>query len=178
MAERVSPHSAPTPVADRRYQIQPLISAMGLSQDAAMRKLRISGNQYQQYRDLGMRRAVADRQAVKAGFHPYEVWPEMADHDIADIERVCAADGCDERFLPPQFGGNKKHPARFCSERCRKREKMRRYRQRNPETRVKAAEYARQYRSEVAEAKARRAAMRLVPGTYIELTAEKRKEVA
>lgn len=70
------------------YPLEPLAQAMGMRVDNKMLLLlRVSGSDYQRYRDVGMSRYVADRLAVRAGFHPYEIWPEMIveDFDAGDV---------------------------------------------------------------------------------------------
>lgn len=73
---------------DHRYPLQPLAQLAGMSNRQALLALKVSGTTYQKYRDQGMLRDAADRAAVRLGFHPYEVWPEMVDHDSADAERA------------------------------------------------------------------------------------------
>jgi hypothetical protein len=56
--------------------------------------------QVHRWRRNGLMDHVADRCAVKAGFHPYEVWPEMQQHrahecavveaDLDEYERIVA----------------------------------------------------------------------------------------
>ena len=97
----------------RRYPLEPLAAAMCMSLNAACVQLGVSGSTLKKYRDDGVSERVADRLAVRAGFHPAEVWPEFADAGIADAERSCA--DCGESFLPV----NSLH--RFCSRPCYRR---------------------------------------------------------
>lgn len=71
-----------------KYPFAPLAALMGMSESQACRMLGISGKTQQEYRRDGMSAKVADRMAVKARFHPYEVWPVMADRDVKDVEHV------------------------------------------------------------------------------------------
>lgn len=61
-----------------RYPFAPLATAMGMTEHAAARTLGLSGSSYKSHRTRGVTELVADRLAVKAGLHPFEVWPEMA----------------------------------------------------------------------------------------------------
>jgi hypothetical protein len=49
---------------------------MGMTEAQAARSLGFSGSTEQKYRREGMSAIVADHAAVKAGFSPFEVWPE------------------------------------------------------------------------------------------------------
>lgn len=97
-----------------RYPLAPLIAAMGLSWNQACEKLKLAGTTRKKYRDDGMTELVADRMAGKAGLVAYEVWPEMLDHAIAEVERPCSR--CGTPFVPsrndPRY--------RYCSEPCSK----------------------------------------------------------
>lgn len=68
----------------RRYPIQPLARAMGCSTHTMGARLGISGTTYKTYRDHGVAHVTADNLAIRAGYHPYEIWPEMHGHDLAD----------------------------------------------------------------------------------------------
>lgn len=119
----------------------------------AVEALNLSGSTYQQYRDRGVTAYVAHSLADKAGVHPYEVWPDLLDAEIASLERECAATDCSERFIPPL--GRGRHQ-KFHDDGCRRREKMRRYRARDHGREVNRLA-ARRYRESVAEMVARRA---------------------
>src|SRR5690606_17349748 len=69
------------------------------------------GEEYRLRRTEGVTERIADRLAVAAGLHPHVVWPEMADHAIADNQRAC--EECEAPFLP------KRSDQRFCSKECR-----------------------------------------------------------
>lgn len=66
-----------------KYPFHPLAAAMRLSESQACKTL----NSNYRYVYDGMSLEVAERLALKAGFHPFEVWPVMA-HDIA-CESAC-----------------------------------------------------------------------------------------
>lgn len=66
-----------------RYPIQPLFDLIGGSFDSTRRQLGISGSQANAYKLHGLIEETAERLAVRAGFHPFSVWPEMVD-DVID----------------------------------------------------------------------------------------------
>lgn len=68
-----------------------------------------NGNEYRLRRAHGVTEAIADRLAVAAGYHPFEVWPEMLEDAAA--ERRC--DRCGGGFVPVR------RAQRWCSPRCR-----------------------------------------------------------
>lgn len=109
----------------RRYPLEPLRAAVGASSiNAMLRRLGVSGSTEQDYRRNGVTEKVADRLAVKAGFNPYEVWPEMADHLVEDAEVTCARDDCPNRFVPLH------HLQKYCRTACGRVVAKRRYRAR------------------------------------------------
>jgi plasmid maintenance system antidote protein VapI len=71
-------------VNGRRYPIEPLAEAMRCSINALGQQLHISGSYLNDLRHRGLSHRTADRLAVAAGFHPYEVWPEMHAHALED----------------------------------------------------------------------------------------------
>lgn len=105
--------------------------------------------QIHRWRHAGMTAAVAERMAVAAGFHPYDLWPAMLNEAIADVERTCAATDCDERFVLRPRGTSR----RFCGRRCQRRMAYRRrpawtdhHRARQRERDAAAREAKRSYR--------------------------------
>jgi hypothetical protein len=66
--------------------------------------------QVYRWRKIGVTADQADELAMRAGFHPFEVWPEIADDQIAAVSRSCPV--CSTPFVP---NGRR----RFCSDRCR-----------------------------------------------------------
>lgn len=129
-------------MSERRYPFAALATAMGVSENQAGRLLKLSGEARAKYRRHGMTEEVADRMAVKAGMHPFEVWPEMADDWLAEVE--CAADDCTERFPFSPYN------RRFCSRRCRTRVHARLRRQR-PEVKAVDRLYTARYYAEAGE---------------------------
>lgn len=82
------------------YPFAPLAAAMGLSENQAIIRLGVNGRMGQQYRHEGMSERVADRLAVKAKLHPFEVWPEMADRairDVSDLDKIESAERLERR---------------------------------------------------------------------------------
>lgn len=73
-------------MTDRRYPWAPLAAAMGLSEASAARALGVTGSTEQEYRRRGVTDRVAERLAGLAGLHPSEVWPELIDDRLADLE--------------------------------------------------------------------------------------------
>lgn len=73
----------------RRYPLQPLLEAMRCTLSQAAPQLNLNGTYYRRYRDEGMARDTAERLALKAGFHPYEIveW-DMARHDLEDAHEA------------------------------------------------------------------------------------------
>lgn len=95
-------------------------------------KLGLSGTTEKLYRRVGVSEPVADRLAVRAGMHPWEVWPEMAEHSMVEAEA-----------------------AELERSRERGRRSMVRMRQ-DPEYRAREAEYQRTYRQSLSDAARRR----------------------
>lgn len=101
------------PDTAHRYPWAPLAAASGLSEHQLAIRLAVSGSTEQQYRRDGMSELVADRMACKLDLHPFEVWPEMIEHQAADVSKAC--DHCGDGFIPDRRN------ARFCSTRCYRR---------------------------------------------------------
>jgi len=72
----------------RRYPVQPLLDATGLTLNGFIRTHMpsVNGAAYRKARDEGLTADQADRWAVAAGLHPFLVWPDMADHQIEAAE--------------------------------------------------------------------------------------------
>lgn len=138
-------------MAERRYSLVDLVEAMRLEVGASVtRALNISGQQLERYALHGMERNTAERLAERAGFIPYEVWPDLLLDLIAEQERECAADDCTERFIPGWRGGQNRV---YCSPRCGARMHMRRYRQ-TEEGKRKNREYVAAYKAWVRQRRA------------------------
>lgn len=141
----------------RMYSIEPLLEAANLSMSQAAQVLGIGGPEYRRYRDDGMSREVAERKALKAGFHPYELWPDMADHDADDVTVECAAGDCEIRFIPPPTGPGQKR-RRFHDRNCQTRWNAKHRYQSVPEVRERRKRQAREYKAEIRELREKRRA--------------------
>lgn len=110
--------SAPSPRyhRERRYPLEPLLTAMGCTLSAAQPKLGIGGPEYRKYSEEGMSREVAERKANRAGLPVYFVWPEMVEHDLAHADAVRRAR---LNEIASRYRDN--HPERRESERERSR---------------------------------------------------------
>lgn len=104
------------------YPLAPLAEAMGLSEDKAYKALGINRKTktVRRIRGEGMTADEADRFAVKAGFMPWEIWPDWT-VELTGVGMVpCGS--CGELFDAYRPGH------RYCSTTCRRREQQRRYR--------------------------------------------------
>lgn len=129
------------PIGDlgaHRYPLAAFAKAVGLSKSQAMKQFGLPWRS----RNDGLGDGQAERVATRAGLHPFEIWPELADDRIAALEVECEADGCDERFMPSITRGPNQR--RFCSRRCGQR-MARRRRRRSPAYRARLAAYARSW---------------------------------
>lgn len=140
-----------------RYPFASLAAAMCTTEARAARELGLSGSTEQQYRRDGVSARVADRLAVKAGVHPYEVWPEMVDHVIAAMTVECEAGDCTNRFVPPVTASGQKRK-RYCSRACQLRWNHKRRYQSDPAARERQKAAARRYKAEVRESRRMREA--------------------
>jgi hypothetical protein len=61
----------------------------------------------------------AELLALRAGFHPFEIWPELAEDRLEEVKVAC--ESCEAMFVPVRKGH------RFCTERCRHRAHQRRW---------------------------------------------------
>jgi hypothetical protein len=89
------------------------------------RLLGVHARQVHRWRELGVTRDQADQLADAVGHHPSNIWPEIFEHDIAAMERVCASPTCGERFIPDDPRQKK------CSRRCVLRDAGARYKARH-----------------------------------------------
>lgn len=112
--------------------------------------------QVRRWRSTGLTRERAERLAEAAGYLPYEVWPELLDDTIVELEVECAAGDCIERFVPPPTGRGQKRQ-RYHSPQCQRRWNRRRKYQTDPVAAEIRRERNRRYRAEVKELQARRA---------------------
>ncbi|HEU5085704.1 MAG TPA: hypothetical protein VFU14_20350 [Acidimicrobiales bacterium] len=81
-----------------RYPLAALIEATGRSEAELARMVGLSGSSLVAARERGLIESAAERYAVRAGLHPFNVWPEMADAAVADAAVACR--GCGEPFVP------------------------------------------------------------------------------
>jgi lambda repressor-like predicted transcriptional regulator len=125
----------------RRYPLDALVRASGLTEAALARKVGLSGTTLKQARERGLKESAADRYAVRCGLHPLEVWPELAEA----AEAVCAADDCDVRFVPSRKGH------RYCSSLCANRRRSREWKRKRY---AEDPEYAQARRDEAARYRA------------------------
>lgn len=72
-----------------RYPLADLVAATGLTEAALARDIGLSGTTLKNARENGFSASSADRYAVRAGLHPFEVWPEMVGYET---ERVIISD--------------------------------------------------------------------------------------
>lgn len=127
----------------RRYPVEPLERLTGLSHRQLRLLAGMDGSIAYKARP-GLTEATADRLAVAAGYVPYDVWPEMLDHAIEDVEASktfpCAE--CGTPFAPTSA----RH--RFCQSRCAARNRKRLQYQRDPAVRERTLARAAAYREE------------------------------
>lgn len=112
-----------------RYPLTTLLDMMGYqSVNKAAEALGVSGTTYVRYSCHGVTERTADRLAVRAGFHPAEVWPELTDHQINAASRVCARPNCTTMFVP------NRSDQKYCDAPCRRHMAEKRYRERKRAT--------------------------------------------
>jgi hypothetical protein len=140
-----------------RYDLRLLVAASGLSYDDARRQVGASGADWAKGMRDGVSELKADRWSNRLGLVAYEVFPEILDAAVADIEQECAADGCERAFTVHQGRGGQNR--RFCSDACRSREVMRQYRQ-TERGRMENRQTVRRYKQEVQELAQRRRDLR------------------
>lgn len=100
-----------------RYPLEPLIRLTGWSMNEIRRVSPCNGSELAVRQDRGVTELVADRLAIEAGYHPFEVWPEMVEAGI-DYKNC---DECGDTFDPVRSD------QRFCGRTCRRRDADRRY---------------------------------------------------
>lgn len=105
-----------------RYPVNRLAAVLGMTEHAALAWLGITGTEQQEYRRRGLTDYQADRLAVKAGYHPAVIWPELAEDRIRRYVRWCQ--WCTEPFLACDSG--RRH---YCSTPCYRHAKRVRDRQ-------------------------------------------------
>lgn len=129
----------------RRYPLQPLLDATGLSMKGLRARCPMSGSTYRTAIDRGLTADQADRWAVRCGMIPVAVWPELLDDAIDEVTRQCASPDCSTTFVL-DIGGKGGTRRRYCGDTCKSRETVRAMRSRPGGTR-RNVEYMRQYRA-------------------------------
>lgn len=132
----------------RRYPLAPFFELTGWSMTRVTEIAAANAEELRRRRSEGVTERIADRLAVAAGFHAFVIWPEMADHVIADTQRECADEMCRAWFVPT----NAKH--RYCTDRCRSRASSRRRYRMSPDHAAKQRARAAAYRRDNARVKA------------------------
>lgn len=130
----------------RRYPLQPLLDAAGLSLSALRDRFPMSGPTYRNARQVGLTEQQADRYACGLGLVAVTVWPEMIDHAIEDASVECESCSCSVQFIPTRKGH------RFCSTRCSYREKNRRLYERDEAHRERKKAESAAYRASAGRA--------------------------
>lgn len=129
-----------------RYPIADLFAQLPGNEKECCHRLGISGSSYGNFVQHGLTFDQAERYAERAGLNAYTVWPAMVDELIDRESKVCAAPGCEERFVPT-------HPRRvYCCRRCQQNVAKAAYKRRRYATdpefreRLKAESTARYWR--------------------------------
>lgn len=87
--------------APRRYPLADLAEAMCESYNQACERLGIGGAERKRITaNGGLSLDAAERFAIKAGFHPWNVWPDMVDHLMQDEGAVRTCTECGVDFAP------------------------------------------------------------------------------
>lgn len=82
-----------------RYSFDPIDLHRGeVSVLELERRLGVAHGSVHRWRERGMNERNADRCAAAIGRVAYELWPEMIDHAVAEVERACVR--CGRSFLP------------------------------------------------------------------------------
>lgn len=121
----------------RRYPLKPLFTLTGWTLGSIRELAPCAGPEYRIRQTDGVTEQIADRLATAAHLHPFEVWPEMAEHVMEDAKVDCP--GCGTAHVPtgPQ--------QRYCEPRCRHAASMRRQRRNNPALAERQRELRRRY---------------------------------
>lgn len=133
-----------------RYPVQDLLDLTGLSIGQVSRRLGISGAERARLLEIGFTDYMAEKAATSYGWHPFEVWPQLAEDRIEASMLECADERCGNRFVPSRKG------QRFCTVKCGRRSwdreaKRRRYAE-DAEFAEAERERARAYRAQAARA--------------------------
>lgn len=160
-----------------RWPLHDLLVATRHTPTSFGRLYGLSGSSLRLAVDRGLSTDAAENWAARAGLPAYAVWPDMVSTTIDEMENECASTDCTTRFVPRDL----KSQQRYCSDRCRLREKTRRYRA-TPTGAQKARDIRRRYywsdpkiRAREAEVKARPSARRAEAARRRELRAQRRE---
>lgn len=125
----------------RRYPLQELVEASGLSEAEFGRRVGLSGSSLTKARRDGLIESAADRYACRAGLVPWLVWSDW----LEDLKKECAAEDCSAQFIPARTG----HA--YCSKRCRERVGSKRRYHTDPAARARAIASAAGYYDEAGD---------------------------
>lgn len=67
---------------ERRYDLDPLLNAAGLTRRQLRTELRISGSSFAQLEDEGLTDEQADLYAIRLGLWPWKIWPTWLDDGL------------------------------------------------------------------------------------------------
>lgn len=133
-------------MAERRYDIEPLLTLTGLTYSAIARG--VNGEAYRSIRTRGLTPYKADQLAVRHGFHPSQVWPSWETDEWEELSQPCVE--CETRFIPTRKG--MKFCTHDCGHRHRERIKKRERYATDPEYAQRRRDQARAYYEEAQHA--------------------------
>jgi hypothetical protein len=122
----------------RRYPIDALLALTDMPYSTVVG--RVNSEAWNNMRALGLTPYMADKLAVKCGFHPSLVWPSWWDDEIAEFSLACPE--CDQRFMPSR------PTQKFCCPQHRNNYNARSATRRGLPTAKHKAEYRRRYYAE------------------------------
>lgn len=131
----------------RRYPLDALVSASGMSEAALARKVGMDRTTLRRAREHGLVETAADRFAIRAGFVPWLVWTDW----LEELAQPCADVSCERPFVPARR--NQIYCSPKCARRVTSRNYARRKYQNDPEHRQRKLERTRAYRDESREAR-------------------------
>lgn len=105
--------------------------------------LGVSRQTLRRWRRDGVPEQQTGKVAQAVGRVDFEVWPEL----LPEVEKVCEADDCTTRFLPPLRVPYK----RFCSSNCKRRQQRRDQYRNDPAFRERTKQAMRRYYEETRE---------------------------
>ncbi len=73
---------------EHRWPLGPLVELLGVQgAEAVANRLKTTGENVRRAAEFGLPDATADRWAIRAGFHPAQVWPEWIDAGLSVVDR-------------------------------------------------------------------------------------------